>query len=201
MPSTLPLFRQVEGSSKSASNWFHPSLSKMGSEEDVPSQVYSIYPAKAAMPGGKRGLMCLHAMSTPSGGEKGPGREGGVPESGLLGSVDSQLDLLKFMSVDRKWASRDVVVEEKAASAAILLSLTATHHTIHQCMSFTPSNNIITIRVRRSGSHFLVDIQSKNGLNVDRQNADISEINPCRHSVRCLHSVRLPFKLSHLCRE
>ena len=39
-----------------ASHWFHPSLSKRGSEEDVPSHVYSMYRAKAAMSGGRRGL-------------------------------------------------------------------------------------------------------------------------------------------------
>ena len=69
-----------------------------------------------------------------------------------------------------------------------LLSLTTTHHTMHQCIPLTLSNNIITIRVRRSGSHFLVGIQSKNELN-----ADILEINPCRHLVRCRHSLRVPF--------
>ena len=54
-----------------ASHWFHPSLSKRGSEEDVPSQVYSMCTAKAVMSAGRRGLRCLHAMSTSSGGTKG----------------------------------------------------------------------------------------------------------------------------------
>ena len=71
-----------------------------------------------------------------------------------------------------------------------LLFLTANHHTMHQCMPLTLSNNTITIRVRKSGSHFLVGIQYKNRLNADIVNADISEINPCRHSVRSRHSVR-----------
>ena len=47
------------------------------------------------------------------------------------------------------------------------------NHTMHECMSLTLSNKLITIKVRRSGSHFLGDIQSKNGLNADRLNADI----------------------------
>ena len=49
----------------------HTSLSRRGSKEDVPSQVYSIYPANAAVSGVQRGLRCLHAMSTSSGGTKG----------------------------------------------------------------------------------------------------------------------------------
>ena len=32
----------------------------------------------------------------------------------LLGSMDSQLHLLLFMSVERRWASRDVVMEARS---------------------------------------------------------------------------------------
>ena len=44
-----------------ASHWFHPSLLKIGSEEDVPRYVYSMYPAKAVISGERKGLRCLHA--------------------------------------------------------------------------------------------------------------------------------------------
>ena len=43
----------------------------VASKEDVPSQVYSMYSAKPAMSARRRGLRCLHAMSTSSGGTKG----------------------------------------------------------------------------------------------------------------------------------
>ena len=54
-----------------------------------------------------------------------------------------------------------------------LFSFTETDHTMNQCMPLILSNNI---RVRRSGSHFVVGIQSKNGLNADRLNTKFQKL-------------------------
>ena len=61
---------------------------------------------------------------------------------------------------------------QMVARPPTLLESNSSHDAPMQFMPFTLSNNIITMRVRRSGSHFLVGIQSKNGLNADRRNAN-----------------------------
>ena len=87
-------FRQVGGSRKSARRWWHPTGYKLV-EEGIRT--------RCPKPGK------LHVSSK--------GRKGLFPQR-LLGSMDSQLTLLLFMSVD-------VVVEDKAASAGIFLEDTA----------------------------------------------------------------------------
>ena len=66
LEAVMPPFRQVGGSRKSV---------------DVPSQVYSMFSVMAAVSGGRRGLRCLHAMSTSSGGTMGGGGDSSAAKS------------------------------------------------------------------------------------------------------------------------
>ena len=66
LEAVVPPFRQVGGLRKSAYGGIPLVPSKL-----VPSQVYSMYPAKAAMSCVRRGLRCIHAMLTSPGGTKG----------------------------------------------------------------------------------------------------------------------------------